>query len=358
MKWGNHRANLYWEAHLKAGHVPPDQCVQYSRVSHTYLMRHQTIFSKMESFIRSKYESRRWALDGPPPADPSTLENGASIASPPANETTNGLVTPVSPPPRTTSAAKPLASPVNARPGVTTRQPQAHQLLSTAVSQSRATPVTRQAVVSQPSQVAVAAAPPPAPTAQDDLFSLDFHAPAPTTTSSTSQAPRKDVKNDILSLFSTSSASSNPSASGGFGQFTSAEQNAWGQPSQPQQQNAFGAFASAQKQSAPQPTSMMGNSGAGMWGTSSGWTAPAAQPPQPTNSLWGNPVPVPTQSQSSSLDLFGGSNPWGSNAPSGGAANGSAGAVGGVDLFGGFGGALQPAQKKDDAFGDLWGGFK
>lgn len=27
-KWGNKRANLYWEAHLKAGHVPPEQYVQ------------------------------------------------------------------------------------------------------------------------------------------------------------------------------------------------------------------------------------------------------------------------------------------------------------------------------------------
>lgn len=33
-KWGNKRANAYWEAHLKAGHVPPDH--------------------KVESFIRSK----------------------------------------------------------------------------------------------------------------------------------------------------------------------------------------------------------------------------------------------------------------------------------------------------------------
>jgi hypothetical protein len=24
-KWGNRRANLYWERHLKAGHIPPDQ---------------------------------------------------------------------------------------------------------------------------------------------------------------------------------------------------------------------------------------------------------------------------------------------------------------------------------------------
>jgi stromal membrane-associated protein len=26
-KWGNRRANLYWESHLKSGHVPPDQYV-------------------------------------------------------------------------------------------------------------------------------------------------------------------------------------------------------------------------------------------------------------------------------------------------------------------------------------------
>ena len=26
-KWGNKRANLYWEAHLKPGHIPPEQYV-------------------------------------------------------------------------------------------------------------------------------------------------------------------------------------------------------------------------------------------------------------------------------------------------------------------------------------------
>jgi hypothetical protein len=57
-KWGNERANRYWEAHLKPGHVPPDH--------------------KVESFIRSKYESRRWAMDGPPPADPSVLDGDAA----------------------------------------------------------------------------------------------------------------------------------------------------------------------------------------------------------------------------------------------------------------------------------------
>ncbi|WFD22112.1 ARF GAP with effector function(s) [Malassezia equina] len=59
-KWGNKRANAYWEAHLKPGHAPPDH--------------------KVESFIRSKYESRRWAMDAPVPTDPSVLDQGSGSA--------------------------------------------------------------------------------------------------------------------------------------------------------------------------------------------------------------------------------------------------------------------------------------
>lgn len=66
-KWGNKLCNLYWEAHLKAGHVPPEH--------------------KIESFIRSKYETRRWAKDGPPPSDPSVLDGGAPA---PSSSTTRG----------------------------------------------------------------------------------------------------------------------------------------------------------------------------------------------------------------------------------------------------------------------------
>lgn len=52
LKWGNTRANKYWEAKLQAGHVPSE--------------------AKMENFIRTKYESKRWVMEGPMP-DPSTL---------------------------------------------------------------------------------------------------------------------------------------------------------------------------------------------------------------------------------------------------------------------------------------------
>ncbi|PGG96597.1 stromal membrane-associated protein [Blastomyces parvus] len=53
LKWGNARANKYWEAKLAPGHVPSE--------------------AKMENFIRTKYESKRWVMDGPMP-DPSTLD--------------------------------------------------------------------------------------------------------------------------------------------------------------------------------------------------------------------------------------------------------------------------------------------
>lgn len=51
--WGNSRANKYWESKLAPGHVPSE--------------------AKIENFIRTKYESKRWVLDGPMP-DPSTLD--------------------------------------------------------------------------------------------------------------------------------------------------------------------------------------------------------------------------------------------------------------------------------------------
>ncbi|KAL7622327.1 ARF GAP with effector function(s) [Parahypoxylon ruwenzoriense] len=53
LSWGNARANKYWEAKLAAGHVPSE--------------------AKIENFIRTKYELKRWVMDGPKP-DPATLD--------------------------------------------------------------------------------------------------------------------------------------------------------------------------------------------------------------------------------------------------------------------------------------------
>ncbi|GAO16325.1 hypothetical protein UVI_02017120 [Ustilaginoidea virens] len=51
--WGNARANKYWEAKLAPGHAPSE--------------------AKIENFIRTKYELKRWVMDGPKP-DPATLD--------------------------------------------------------------------------------------------------------------------------------------------------------------------------------------------------------------------------------------------------------------------------------------------
>ncbi|OTB09636.1 hypothetical protein M426DRAFT_316181 [Hypoxylon sp. CI-4A] len=53
LSWGNARANKYWESKLAAGHVPSE--------------------AKIENFIRTKYELKRWVMDGPMP-DPASLD--------------------------------------------------------------------------------------------------------------------------------------------------------------------------------------------------------------------------------------------------------------------------------------------
>ncbi|BGP25186.1 arf GTPase activating protein [Rhodotorula toruloides] len=157
-RWGNKRANVYWEKHLKPGHVPPDH--------------------KIESFIRSKYESRRWAMEGPVP-DPETLDgdaNGVSVAES------------VAPPPRTSSAASASAP---RKAAATT----SIDLLSAAPSTTRtSSSSSARSTPAQPKQ------------AQDSLFDLDFGSSpsAPSTAPAASPAPtqpKRDPKADILSLF-------------------------------------------------------------------------------------------------------------------------------------------------------------
>lgn len=53
LNWGNARANKYWESKLAHGHVPSE--------------------AKIENFIRTKYELKRWVMNGPMP-DPASLD--------------------------------------------------------------------------------------------------------------------------------------------------------------------------------------------------------------------------------------------------------------------------------------------
>ncbi|KAJ7652124.1 hypothetical protein DFH06DRAFT_1094363 [Mycena polygramma] len=304
-KWGNRLANLYWEAHLKAGHIPPDH--------------------KMESFIRSKYESRRWALDGPPPPDPSVLDSEAGATE---------VAVDAAPVPPVAATPDPIgwgaASPPRASHSTINRQPQPRQLISAGHSNTAPPPAP---LMKPPHQQAPAPAPAPPkqPNPVEDLFSLDFRAPAAAPT----PPPQKNAnaKQDILSLFSTPAPAPAPVMSPQFGQFQQQQQpSPWGAPAQPVQ-------PVPQQQQPPQ--SLMGANGTGMWGASSGWAAP--QPPQQQSNLWGAPQQQqPAFQQQTSFATVDTNSVWG------GTGSGSA------DLFG-----AAPAQpKKDDAFGDLWGGFK
>jgi len=317
MKWGNARANLYWVAHLKPGHIPPEH--------------------KLDSFIRSKYESRRWALEGPPPDDPSALENLPA--------TVEVSSAPAVPAPEVTSTTSP-APIVNA--GVPATHGRTHSLLSTAR--------TRQPGVAIPAALATpitTTVPPPVSSAQSDIFSLDFTPTNPQTPSAA-----KDVKNDILSLFkpapTTVPYSAPPPLAGGAA-----------------------------------PTSFAGQNGTGMWGVQSGWTASTATSPaaaDPWRSLSNVPAAVAPMNQGSQLPLANGfasstpqnvwaaptvpasqvspntlfntNNVWGSTNPSG--VNGITGnaSAGFGDLFSTPSAAVPVQAKKDDAFGDLWGDFK
>src|SRR6267154_1066454 len=131
----------------------------------------------MESFIRSKYESKRWAMEGPVPDDPSVLDSGApAIQAAPASEQPSSSLSHSA----TTRTFTPIST--------TGQRQQAHQLLSAKYA-NRPTKETP----SGPSQSTLL---PPlqAQAPENDLFSLDFRAP-PVSTSSVPE-PKKDVKQD------------------------------------------------------------------------------------------------------------------------------------------------------------------
>jgi stromal membrane-associated protein len=177
-----------------------------------------------------------------------------------------------------------------------------------------------------------APAPAPAPP-QNDLFSLDFHAPSQPAQQQTQPTQPKNAKQDILSLFSTPAP--NPATA------VPVQQNLWGQPQQPIQQQQ-------------QPVQgMMGQTGTGMWGVSSGWNAPnLSLRPMPgeisrpgfrnnrnnnkeTSALGHNQLPTVDLEDSSNRQRF--------RRPTSGQTT--------------HYGATTNNQQKD-AFDDIWGGFK
>jgi stromal membrane-associated protein len=293
-KWGNRLANLYWEAHLKPGHVPPDH--------------------KIESFIRSKYESRRWALDGPPPLDPGVLEGGQSAGEAATATATLPTPNPGPTPVRASQQIPPVRQPSapTVTPALSTRHTQPHKLLSAQYARGQ---VTSQ---STPTQVTSTPAPAPAPVpaSENDLFSLDFHAPPVNATPATAPAPKKDTKEDILSLFG---AQATPSP--------------W---SQAQTQTT-------QLQSQPFPpfsNAASGSSSTTNWNVGHNWNNPV--PPVQSN-VWGA-TPQQPPLFGSETEIWGGS--------TGGIAGASSGP------FGSSASMRNTQTNKEDVFGDIWGSFK
>lgn len=311
-KWGNHRCNLYWEAHLKPGHVPPDH--------------------KIESFIRSKYELRRWAREGPVP-DPAPLDPAAAPAEPAA----------AAPPPAAASASasntRAPAQPAASSVGILDLLDDAPPALAPAATQRA------------PAAASAAKAPaaPAQSSASSGLFDLDWSS-APTsasaggaaagTTSPISPAATggggPKGKDDILSLFSAPrpSAPSAPAgtaaggASNGFGGLNA----------------SFGGL----------------NLGAG---TSAGAGAGASTGFDAANP-WGAPAAA---AQPRNNSLFGIQDVWGSSSTTTNSATGGQASSGFGDIWGSSTSSALPTQsakagstaaKKDDAFADIWGDFK
>ncbi|GAA5973854.1 hypothetical protein JCM11641_003194 [Rhodosporidiobolus odoratus] len=354
-RWGNKRANAYWEAHLKQGHIPPDH--------------------KMESFIRSKYETKRWAMEGPVP-EPETLDSDAEeavrraspIPSPPTNEVW-----------RRPAPASQSASPVPA-PSRKAAASTSIDLLSAPPSSSTS---TSRAPATAPVPPKSAAAKPKEAT----LFNLDFDSPAPpvpAVAASTAGAPalsqpaavpqpaKRDAKADILSLFAaapplrpqvqqTHPHASQPSL-GGAGSagvagvtggvaglsFGGASNDPWGAPqSAPPVQSGGGGFGGFEGfQSGPSSAAPAASSTSDPWGASS-------------SSVWGNPSSTSTSSapahapphaQPSKPDPFA---EFGAFTSSGGGSG-----VGGNDIWGSStsgGGGSKSAGGGSGGFSDIWG---
>ncbi|KAK1850737.1 hypothetical protein CCHR01_06638 [Colletotrichum chrysophilum] len=308
LSWGNARANKYWEAKLAPGHVPSE--------------------SKIENFIRTKYELKRWKMDGPIP-DPATLDADGdddvplSIVKEKQNVERRESV-------RKSSVGKSAAPPRS----IAAPQPQ--------VDLIGGDPIPRASTAGpQPGKVVPPKsdpAPPKATSTKDSLLGLDFFGepaapprPASTNNAGGMGAPsRPDLKQSILSLYASApkpqpQQQQAPQVPGG--QFGSMPSPTFGQQ---QQQQSFGgmndAFSSlsfsnttspkpaaadpfaslASPVSSRSPPPASSNAFGGLGGGSFFDSKPAAAPApqhqkQPSNSGFGgfgwssSPAPAPTQ---------------------------------------------------------------
>ncbi|KAI4731294.1 ArfGap-domain-containing protein [Aureobasidium sp. EXF-10728] len=289
LKWGNTRANKYeilvpysgkfliavsryWEAKLAPGHVPAE--------------------AKIENFIRTKYDSKRWTMDGPIP-DPSTLGSEGGDEDVPLSVVQEKAKLDRSASLRNASMSSgPIAPPAASRPVAPVID-----LFGDDPTPARAS--TAEPSISSrppPQQQKAPAAPPKQNRPGDSLLGLDFFgtsqsapparpASAASGVATSGSNPRSDLKQSILSLYA------------------SAPKPAPVQ--QPQSSsNAFGGFASPPMQSPAASTSSFGGMADAFGGLNFGGSpAPQQQQQQPKPSAFSN-LTSPASRQSS---LSGGS---------------------------------------------------
>lgn len=329
LNWGNARANKYWEAKLAPGHVPSE--------------------AKIENFIRTKYELKRWVMEGPIP-DPATLDADADDDVPLSVVKEKANVE------RRESVRKGSAGQSSA-PRQIPAPPQVDLIGGeiTSVPPPRASTAGPAAMQVPPKS---SPAPPKTTSTKDSLLGLDFLGtvpaapprPASTTgTPSTGGQSRPDLKQSILSLYATAPRpqpqappqQASHSATGSFGGLSSTAgmsqtQNSFGgglndafsglsfasSPSpKPAQVDAFsglGSFTSSR------PSAQTNNSASAFSGLSGGSffdSKPAAAAHQSKQSIgalsgWGSvstpaspPKPVATSASAALGDLFDFSSP-------------------------------------------------
>ncbi|KAL4887020.1 putative GTPase activating protein for Arf-domain-containing protein [Aspergillus karnatakaensis] len=179
VRWGNARANKYWEAKLAPGHVPSE--------------------AKIENFIRTKYESKRWVMDGAMP-DPATLDTGDDDV-----------------PLAVVQEKAKIERSASQRVATTTSQPAAHHRPQASIDlfadDDVSPPVrpstTEPSIRAPPKQQQPAAPKPTRP--GDSLLGLDFfgstqpatnNRPASVASTPAGGMSRPDLKQSILSLYS------------------------------------------------------------------------------------------------------------------------------------------------------------
>ncbi|KAM0562791.1 hypothetical protein ACHAPJ_001631 [Fusarium lateritium] len=287
LSWGNARANKYWEAKLAPGHAPSE--------------------AKIENFIRTKYELKRWVMDGPMP-DPATLDVDGDDDVPLSLVKEKQVIE------RKESIRK--ASLGNSQAPKPVPAPPQGDLIG-----GDPVPVRSSSAAPQAAKVAPKAepAPPRATSTKDSLLGLDFFGepqapprPASTTGTAPTGQSRPDLKQSILSLYASAPRpqaqpqAQQPPSAGGFGGFASPTMSHQSQGSVGGFNDAFGSLSisNAPKPAAPDPFASLGSASRtttsssnafGGLGGGSFFDSKPSQPAAPSH-----------QQQSSSFSNFGG----------------------------------------------------